>query len=98
MSASDDLPEPYYPAERRFAMFHTLSAEGVIDQKQPEAITEDDFNQIDSRLLLEDLAAAEAVSVEQMFNGWEIELAQAKRYSAKEMMESLKRDVARSND
>ena len=67
---------------RRLEMFFQLIEEGLIADKPPEQVTEADFDAIDGRLLLEDTAAAEGISVDEMIDGWEAELEAATSYSS----------------
>ena len=72
-------------------MFYTLTAEGVIESKPPEQINENDFDMIDGRLLLEDVASKEGQSVDELFDAWETELETATSYSSlDEFMEMLR--------
>ena len=54
-----------------------LIQEGLLADKPPEQITQSDFDLIDGRLLLEDLAATDGISVDEMIDGWEAELETA---------------------
>ena len=75
-------------------MFFKLVEEGLIADK-PEHVTERDFDLIDSRLLLEDTAAADGISVNEMIDGWERELATAQTFdSVEEIMKWLNGDPA----
>ena len=77
-------------------MWRMLIEEGVLKDKAPN---EHVINEINSRLLLESLAAAEGISVEQMMNEWEAELETAKGYdSIEEFMAMLASAAAPQED
>ena len=80
----------------RLAAWRALITEGVLEDKPAETLNADDFDQIDARLLLEDMAEQDgAASVEQMFVDWDAERATTKRFSSvEEFMTDLDAYVA----
>ncbi len=81
--------------ERRRQIWRKLIAEGVLQDKQSAELTEDDLEAIAVRLSLEDHAAAEGISVEQMFGEWQDDSKFVHGpFTTEEMMEWLDR----SND
>ena len=91
--------EPYYDPQRRSATWRTLIAEGVLEDKPAGALCGEDRKQINARLLLEDIAAKDDVSIEQMFADWASERATAKRFlSVEEFMRDLDAYVASHAD
>ena len=71
-------------------MWRKLIEEGVLQDKPPQELTADDLETIDVRLALEDHAAAEGVSVEQMFDEWQDDSKFVHGpFTAEEMMEWL---------
>ena len=91
--------EPYYDPQRRSATWRTLVTEGVLKEKPVEAFSEEDQNQINARMLLEDIAAKDDINIEQMFADWKSERATAKRFSSVEdFMKDLDAYVASHAD
>ena len=83
LSASSKEHFPLDPV-RRSKVWRSLLAEGVVDRKPIASYTQEDFGQIDARILLEDMAAQDGLSIDQMFHQWKEERASSKIYNSVE--------------
>ena len=81
---SDSTKYPRSIALRRFRAKQELIDEGILEDVPVDVWTQADWNQVNSRVLLNDIASAEGISVDQLFDNWAEELKTTKAYATVE--------------